>query len=143
MNSPPPTQLRRVLTFWPLLLYGLGVIVGAGIYVALGAVIRRAGEAAPLSFLLAGIAAGLTGLCYAELAGRFPEAGGGVTYVKHGFGSDRLAQLVGLAITLAIIIAAASIAHGTVQYLRVLLPLPPGAVPMAARKSPPRPAARL
>lgn len=125
MANPPTTPLRRVLTFWPLLLYGLGVIVGAGIYVALGAVIRRAGEAAPVSFLLAGVAAGLTGLCYAELAGRFPEAGGGVAYVRRGFGSDRLAQLVGLATTLAVIIAAASIAHGTVQYLRILLPLPP------------------
>lgn len=125
MTSPPPPQLRRVLTFWPLLLYGLGVIVGAGIYVALGAVIRRAGEAAPVSFLLAGIAAGLTGLCYAELAGRFPEAGGAVAYVKHGFGSVRLTRLVGLAMTLAIIIGAASITHGTVKYLHVLLPLPP------------------
>lgn len=117
--------MRRVLTFWPLLFYGLGVIVGAGIYVAIGAVILRAGESAPLSFLLAGIAAGLTGLCYAELSGRFPEAGGGVAYVKRGFGSDRLAQLVGIATTLAIIIAAASIAHGTVQYLRILVPWPP------------------
>jgi basic amino acid/polyamine antiporter, APA family len=128
-NPASPTsgrvQLRRALTFWPLLFYGLGVIVGAGIYVAIGAVIRRAGDAAPLSFLLAGIAAGLTGLCYAELAGRFPEAGGGVSYVRHGFGSDRLAKLVGLATTAAIVIAAASIAHGTVQYLRILLPLPP------------------
>ena len=124
-SSISRVALRRVLTFWPLLFYGLGVIVGAGIYVAIGAVLLRAGEAAPLSFLLAGVAAGLTGLCYAELAGRFPEAGGGVAYVKRGFGSDRLAQLVGVATTLDIIIAAASIAHGTVQYLRVLIPWPP------------------
>ena len=111
-----------MLTFWPLVLYGLAVIVGAGIYVAIGAVIRRAGPAAPLSFLLAGIAAGLTGLCYAELAGRFPEASGGVAYVRHGFGSDRLAQLTGGAITVAVAIAAASIARGAVHYLAVLFP---------------------
>jgi APA family basic amino acid/polyamine antiporter len=116
-------ELRRVLTFWPLILYGLAVIVGAGIYVAIGAVIRRAGAAAPLSFLLAGVAAGLTGLCYAELAGRFPEASGGVAYVRRGFGSDRLAQMTGAAMTLAVAIAAASIARGAVQYLVVLLPL--------------------
>jgi basic amino acid/polyamine antiporter, APA family len=60
--------LRRSLTVWPLLFYGLAVIVGAGIYVAIASVIDRAGPAAPLSFLLAGIAAGMTGLCYAELA---------------------------------------------------------------------------
>src|SRR5881227_3368841 len=74
-------SLRRVLTLWPLVFYGLGVIVGAGIYVAIGAVMRRAGESAPLSFLLAGATAGLTGICYAELASRFPEASGGVAYV--------------------------------------------------------------
>ncbi len=123
---PPadPPQLRRVLTFWPLVLYGLGLIVGAGIYVAIGAVIGRAGGAAPLSFLLAGIAAGLTGLCYAELAGRYPEASGAVAYVRHGFGSDRLARLVGAAMVLAVAVAAASIARGAVHYLVVLLPLP-------------------
>jgi hypothetical protein len=48
-------SLRRSLTLWPLLFYGLAVIVGAGIYVAIASVIDRAGEAAPLSFLLAGI----------------------------------------------------------------------------------------
>ena len=117
-------SLRRVLTLWPLIFYGLGVIIGAGIYVAIGAVMRRAGEAAPLSFLLAGVAAALTGLCYAELASRFPEASGGVAYVRHGFGSDRLAQATGLAITIAVAVSAASIASGTIQYLTVLLPLP-------------------
>ena len=95
MPQPPNAALRRVITFWPLVFNGLGVIVGAGIYVAMGAVIARAGDAAPLSFLLAGIPAVLTGLCYAELAGRYPEASGSVAYVRHAFGSDRLAQLTG------------------------------------------------
>jgi len=123
-DTPPPS-LRRVLTFWPLVFYGLAVIVGAGIYVALGAVVRRAGEAAPLSFFLAGVAAGLTGLCYAELAGRFPEASGGVAYVRRGFGSDRLAQLVGAMIAASVAIAAASIALGAVHYLVILIPVAP------------------
>lgn len=117
-------SLRRSLTLWPLLFYGLAVIVGAGIYVAIASVIDRAGEAAPLSFLLAGIVAGLTGLCYAELASRFPEASGAAAYVKYGFGSDRLAQLTGLALTLAVAIAAASIASGAVHYLSLLVGLP-------------------
>src|SRR5579864_3031542 len=89
--APSERELRRVLTFWPLVFYGLGVIVGAGIYVALGAVIARAHEAAPWSFLISGLAAALTGLCYAELAGRYPDAAGAASYVRHGFGSDRLA----------------------------------------------------
>ena len=120
---PQPPGLRRVLTLWPFLLYGLGVIVGAGIYVATGAVIRRAGSAAPVAFLLAGVTAGLTGLCYAELAARFPEASGSVAYVRQGFGSPRLAQLTGAALTMAVAVSSASIARGAVQYLQVLLPL--------------------
>ena len=112
-----------MLTFWPLVFYGLGVIVGAGIYVAIGAVIERAGSAAPMSFLLAGVAAGVTGLCYAELASRFPEAAGAVSYVRHGFGSDRLALITGVALTVAVVVAAASIARGSVHYLAALLPL--------------------
>ena len=114
-----------MLTLWPLIFYGLGVIVGAGIYVAIGEVIGRAGEAASLSFLLAGISAGLTGLCYAELAGRFPEASGGVAYVRHGFGSNSLAMATGLAVAAAVAVSAASIASGTIQYLEILLPVPP------------------
>ncbi len=127
-RGPVHFGLRRTLTLWPLLLYGLAVIVGAGIYVATASVIDRAGAAAPLSFLLAGIAAGMTGLCYAELASRFPEASGAAAYVKQGFGSDRAAQATGLALTLAVAIAAASIASGAVHYLSVLISLPPAAL---------------
>lgn len=122
--TPETPTLLRVLSFWPLVLYGLSVIVGAGIYVAIGAVISRAGDAAPLSFLLAGIAAGLTGLCYAELAGRFPDASGAAAYVMHGFGSKQVAQLVGAAVIVSTVISAAAILHGMTTYLTVFIPLP-------------------
>ncbi|MBX6370495.1 MAG: APC family permease, partial [Rhodospirillales bacterium] len=124
MTGGSTPSLRRALSFWPLLFYGIGIIVGAGIYVALGQVVARAGAAAPLSFLLAGIAAGFTGLCYAALGSRFPEAAGAAAYAKHGFASDRFAQGTGAAVTLATAISAASIAHGAAQYLGILLPLP-------------------
>jgi APA family basic amino acid/polyamine antiporter len=117
-------SLLRVLSFWPLVLYGLSVIVGAGIYVAIGAVISRAGDAAPFSFLLAGIAASLTGLCYAELASRFPDASGAAAYVMHGLGSKWMAQLVGAAVIVSIVISAAAILHGMTTYLAILMPLP-------------------
>ena len=124
MTEPQPS-LRRILTFWPLLFYGLGVIVGAGIYVAIGTVIARAGDTAPVRFLLAGITAAMTGLCYAELASRFPEAAGSVVYVKHGFGSETLSRLTGIALTAAVAISSASIALGAIAYLTILLPWPP------------------
>lgn len=116
--------LRRELTFWPLVLYGLGVIVGAGIYVALGEVIARAGPAAPFSFVLAGISAALTGLCYAELASRFPESAGAAAYVAIGFESRFMGALAGAAVTVTVAITTASIARGSVVYLRELWPVP-------------------
>jgi APA family basic amino acid/polyamine antiporter len=127
-TAPAHVALRRSLTFWPLLLYGLAVVVGAGIFVATASVIARVGPAAPLSFLLAGVTAGLTGLCYAELSSRFPEAAGAAAFVKEGFNSDRAAQITGAALTLAVAVAAASIASGAVQYFAVFIPLPPSAL---------------
>lgn len=126
-NSQRPA-LRRVLTLWPLTFYGLGVIVGAGIYVAIGSVIGRAGEAAPMSFLLSGVAAALVGLCYAELASRFPEAAGSAAYVRHGFNSKGLAIVAGVLVTATAALSAASIAHGAAAYLLALLPTPPAAL---------------
>jgi amino acid transporter len=123
LAGEPRTQLRRVITLWPLLLYGLGEIVGAGIYVAVGAVIARAGTAAPLSFLIAGLAAALTGLCYAELGSRFPAAGGAAVYVDRAFGAA-MSRAAAFALTLVVAIAAAAIARGAAIYLAVLVPLP-------------------
>jgi amino acid transporter len=120
---PERARLRRAITLWPLLLYGLGEIVGAGIYVAVGAVIERAGSAAPLSFLIAGIAAALTGLCYAELGSRFPAAGGAAVYVDRAFGAAT-SRAVAIALTLVVAIAAAAIARGAAVYLAILVPLP-------------------
>jgi amino acid transporter len=119
-----PASLPRVIGLWPFVFYGLGVIVGAGIYVAIGDVVSRAGDAAPVSFLLAGVTALFTGLCYAELAGRFPDAAGGASYVGRGFGSRRLAQVVGLLTTVSVAIAAASIAGGAVRYVTPLVAIP-------------------
>lgn len=116
--------LRRVLGTPLLVFYGLGVIIGAGIYVLVGSVVGAAGAAAPWSFILAGVLAGLTGLSYAELAARFPEAAGAAAYVKEAFGSDRLSQLVGLAVAAVVILSTASIARGSIGYFQVFAPWP-------------------
>jgi amino acid transporter len=116
VSEPAPPALRRVLGASLLVLYGLGVIIGAGIYVLVGGVVGVAGEAAPWSFVLAGVLAALTGLCYAELAVRFPEAAGtAAANVKEAFGSDRLSQLMGLAVAAVVIVSTASIACGSVR----------------------------
>ena len=70
----PDTLKRRI---GPALLtaYGIGVMVGAGIYVLVGAVAAQAGIYAPLAFVVAGVIAAPTALSYAEFSTRLPEAG--------------------------------------------------------------------
>jgi basic amino acid/polyamine antiporter, APA family len=128
MHDPKPYSkqpvLQRKLGLFLLSCYGAGTIIGAGIYVLVGTVIAEAGDAAALAFLLAGGVAALTGLSYAELSARFPEAAGAAAYVAQGLRSPRLAQAVGVAAALVAVVAAASIARGSASYMVHFLPLP-------------------
>jgi len=65
--------LRRSVTLLQAVMYGVGLILGAGIYVLIGDVAAIAGNAMWISFLLAAAMATLTGLSYAELSSVFPE----------------------------------------------------------------------
>ena len=125
----PGTGLRRSLGLGMLTLYGVGIIVGAGIYVLIGEVVGAAGFSAPLSFLIAGILVAPTGYSYAELVARFPEAAGQAAYVRHAFNSITLSRIVGFAVAAVGILAAASIARGAAAYLGDLAPIP---VPLGA-----------
>jgi APA family basic amino acid/polyamine antiporter len=117
-------ELRRALGLWPLVFYGLGTIIGAGIYVLVGEVAGVAGMAAPFAFLLAGAIAGLTGLSYAELVARLPEAAGETAYVQEAFGLRPLSRATGLALIAVAIVAGASIAKGSAGYLAQYVHLP-------------------
>lgn len=117
--------LKRSLGLSLLVFYGLGIIIGAGIYVVIGDVVKVAGPPAVLSFAVAGLLAGLTGLCYAELGARCPEAAGAAAYVKEAFRSDRLSQLTGFAVGAVALVSAATIAHGAADYAKEFVPLAP------------------
>ncbi len=117
-------QLRRVLSLPLITFYGLGTILGAGIYVLVGKVAGAAGLYTPLSFMLAAAVAALTGFAYAELSSRFPVAGGEAIYVQQGFGIRRLSTLVGLMVAAAGLVSAATITHGFVGYLGVFVDWP-------------------
>jgi amino acid transporter len=116
--------LKRALGLWLLVFYGLGTIIGAGIYVLVGEVAGKAGIMAPVSFLLAGLLAALTGLTYAELAARFPEAAGAAAYVSEGLGSPMLARLIGFLVLVVGVVLAASLARGAAGYLTAAVDLP-------------------
>jgi amino acid transporter len=102
--------------------YGLGNILGAGIYVLVGKVVGHAGAFAPLSFLLAALLASLTAFSYAELSARFPASAGEAVYVERGLGLPALAVVVGLLIVAAGVVSSATVLRGFVGYLQVLVP---------------------
>lgn len=121
-------ELKRTLSLPLLTLYGLGTILGAGIYVLVGKVAETAGMLAPVSFVLAALLAGLTGLSYAELAARHPKSAGEAVYVQDGLRVRALSILVGWLIVLTGVVSAATIANGFVGYLRLFVSLPDGLV---------------
>jgi len=117
--------LKRGLGLWLLVLYGLGVTVGAGIYVLVGAAGARAGVHAPVAFLVAAGVMALSAASFAELATRMPVSAGEAAYVEMGLRSKALSLLVGLLVVAAGVISAAAISRGAAGYIGVLVPLPP------------------
>ena len=114
-------RLRRRVGFWLLTLYGVGVMIGAGVYVLIGEMAGLAGEWTPLAFLLAGLAAAATGASFAELSARFPEAAGEAAYARAAFGSEVVALAIGFGVVLVGVIAGAAILKGGVGYLQSLI----------------------
>ena len=119
------TPLARTLGLGSLVLYGLGTIIGAGIYVLIGEVAAEAGTAMPAAFVAAGVLAGLTGLSYAELVARHPDAGGSAAFVHQAFATPWAARVVGFAVALTGAVAAASITLGGAAYVARIVDLPP------------------
>ncbi len=117
-------ELRRSLTLPLLILYGVGVTVGAGIYVLVGATAGRAGLYAPVSFVISAIIMGFTAGSFAELVGRYPVSAGEAAYVKAGFRSDAIALLTGCLVASAGIVSSAAISIGSAGYLREFVDLP-------------------
>ena len=116
--------LRRALTLPLFTLYGLGVTVGAGIYVLIGTTAAQAGAQAWLAFVLAAIVVGFTAFSFAELSTRFPVSAGEAAYVEAGLNSPRLALAVGVLVALSGMISAAAISVGASGYLSGLTGLP-------------------
>jgi amino acid transporter len=84
-DTSPPQQ--RYLSVRQAAFIGVGAMVGAGIFALLGAAGAVAGAAVWLSFLIAGVIAGLQGYSFAKLGARYPSAGGLLEYVAKGFGN--------------------------------------------------------
>jgi len=123
-SSSHGVGLDRSLGLTLITLYGLGNILGAGIYVLVGEVIGAAGMGAPLAFIIAAVIAALTAFTYGELAARFPVSAGEAVYVHQAFDLRWLSMVVGLLIATAGMVSSATLARGFVGYFQVLLNLP-------------------
>ena len=93
MENQP--TLKRSINYPLLTLYGLGTIVGAGIYVLVGEVVNEAGLYAPASFLLAALIATFTAFTYAELSSRFPRSAGEAYYTQRAFNNKVFSGAIG------------------------------------------------
>lgn len=116
--------LKRVLTLRVLTFYGLGTIIGAGIYALIGEVSHISQQFTPIAFLVASVIAGFTGMSYAELCSRFPHSAGSALYVKKAFNKNALSGMMGWLVFLTGLISAATLTHGFVNYVQVFIPLP-------------------
>lgn len=104
--------------------YGVGSILGAGVYALIGAAAGIAGEGLWLAFLLAAFIALFTGFSYAELATLFPRAGAEYHFVRNGFGNQRLAFVAGWALIVGTVTTVATVALAFAGYLEGITGIP-------------------
>jgi basic amino acid/polyamine antiporter, APA family len=112
--------LRRDLGLFDATLAGVGIIVGAGIYVLIGTAAGYAGNAVWISFIISAIVAFLTGLSYAELSSIYCKDSGEYCYVEHNFGKS-IAFVTGYLVMLALVLGAAAVSLGFSGYLNTLM----------------------
>lgn len=116
-------KLSREISLWQVVLTGVGIILGAGIYVLVGKATALSGNAVWLSFLLSAIVAAFTGLSYAELSSIFPKAGAEYVYTKHAFGR-RMAFVIGWLLVISGFVFSATVSLGFAGYFEKLFGLP-------------------
>ena len=111
MPTKNNTGLKKELSIWQTTFAGVGIILGAGIYVLIGSAAGMAGNALWLSFLLAAFVAAFTGLSYAEFSSLYSKDEGEYIYAEHSF-SKRIGFLVVWLIFFEGVISAAAVALG-------------------------------
>ncbi|MCW2799341.1 MAG: amino acid permease [Aeromicrobium sp.] len=123
-TDEPEHKLKKELSAWDLTFFGVGVVIGTGIFVLTGQqAYTNAGPAIVLSFVVAGIACGLAGVCYAEFASTVPVAGSAYTFSYATLG-ELIAWIIGWDLVLELALGAAVVSRGWSAYLQNLLDLP-------------------
>ena len=118
------SQLKRHMSLFHLTMYGVGLILGAGIYVLIGESAGFAGNSMWVSFLLGVIVAMFAGLSYAELSALFPKAAAEYTFVKNAFKNNFFAFIIGWLTAITSVIVAATVSLGFAGYLNQFVEIP-------------------
>lgn len=142
MPAPPPSLVEQMLRRRPLInapvahgasqnlkrsigtiqlaMFGIGATVGTGIFFVLSEAVPQAGPGVIVSFIIAGIAAGLAAICYAELASAVPVSGSTYSYAYTTLG-EVVAMGVAACLLLEYVVSTAAVAVGWSQYVNKLL----------------------
>jgi len=118
------SELTRHMGLFHLTMYGVGLILGAGIYVLIGEAAGFAGNSMWISFLLGAIVAVFAGLSYSELSALYPKAAAEYTFVKNAFKNNFFGFIIGWLTAITSIIVAATVSLGFGGYLTQFIELP-------------------
>src|SRR3954449_8882390 len=113
-------ELQRSIGLFQLSMFGIGATIGTGIFIVLTQAVPEAGPAVVWSFVLAGAVAGLTAICYAELASAVPVSGSSYSYAYATLG-EGIAMVVAACLLLEYGVSAAAVAVGWSGYVNKLL----------------------
>ncbi|MCU0548837.1 MAG: APC family permease [Leptolyngbya sp. Prado105] len=116
------TSLKRVFGLPALVIYGVGDILGAGIYAVIGDITKPSASLVWVSFIVAMVVAAFTALSYAELGGRLPRCGGVAHFVHQAFRTEWLSVLVGWLMFCTCLVSMATISKAFAGYLMASLP---------------------
>ncbi|RYB91825.1 amino acid permease [Nocardioides oleivorans] len=120
-TEDPEFKLKKSLTALDLTVFGIGVIIGAGIFTLTGRVAQAyAGPGVVFSFIVAAICCGLAALCYAEFASTVPVSGSAYTFSYATLG-EMIAWIIGWDLILELMLGASVVAQGWSSYFETFL----------------------
>jgi len=118
------SELKRRMGLFQLTMYGVGLILGAGIYVLIGEAVGFAGDSVWIAFVLGSIVALFAGFSYAELSSIFPKAAAEYVFIKNAFKNNFFAFVIGWLTAITSIITAATVALGFGGYFLEFFDVP-------------------
>src|SRR6187431_2373290 len=123
-TEEPEFRLKKSLSALDLTVFGIGVVIGAGIFTLTGRAAHEvAGPAIVISFVVAAIACALAALCYAEFASTVPVAGSAYTFSYSSLG-ELIAWIIGWDLVLEFALGAAAVSVGWAKYFASVFPIP-------------------